>query len=977
MGEVNENEDYISLKPSFIGGAEKARRNARKRMYQPRQKKSGATSNKRWDNRNGAISPYPKSMREYERFFGSLLSSSVTELKQSETDGNSHRKVMQQASSLLNVPSIPSPPYLQQKLASLEGSNDARTHHLIQRSSSILSNASSYSNTSSSSGTYDNARSYYMANAPLILEESRYTIVDSLLKTRTSYNKRGSGSFTLELLSIEEKYPKLATRQRECAPLILNFQIANDSTPKKQQSNNDKSSKWTRPGSVLLLHQRNEENASESSGVLACIVPNGNWKSSSSSSSMQLLSLMIFRRDDLDLSQLSMEDDAQNNNKTDQNPVFYATALTTLIGQVRQMEACLRMVKVSFMRKLLGQKNATHIRFGNSSSEEEEEEEEEEEVVGEVLNDDIGGTKLQRGYYVDEEENGSSSSAEEEEEDDNNLAGLLAKLSKLNLTQDRAAKKFLESPKESLILVQGPPGTGKSTFLVNVICRRLAGNPNARLLVTAPTNKAVTVLAERFLNVVNSGDDDDNDLSCKCNAVLVGVEDKLISPSSKNEAEYIAAESLSSSLRSIFVYTWIESLKNEYISLLGSLKCLHDSKWQTSTEPDDMSIDMLVARAEKLKIKISMSIPSEKSACSLARNIAQQLRATAAAKLWEDSNLKNENEDLQCSASTSQIEMAISSAEDLIETLNEMESPTQELLATARVIFCTLSTAGASIIKQTRRIDDLLIDEAAAATEPEICIPFHLRPQRLLAVGDPLQLPPTIMSRHAADMGLSTSMHERLMYQCGNEHFMLDHQYRMRPDISQFPCEQFYNGKIMNGKNVARETYTSNISLPTKSSYSFINIRGEEYQTHPSGSYANEAECTAVLKLVEKIAARKVSGWDSSDKLRIITFYAGQVTQLRRLLFKKGFGNVLVATVDSSQGCEADVVIISFVRSSSKKGVRHAAGFLADDRRINVALTRARHQLICVGDASGTLGTQGSKTLKNLVNDAKQRGCLI
>ena len=78
------------------------------------------------------------------------------------------------------------------------------------------------------------------------------------------------------------------------------------------------------------------------------------------------------------------------------------------------------------------------------------------------------------------------------------------------------------------------------------------------------------------------------------------------------------------------------------------------------------------------------------------------------------------------------------------------------------------------------------------------------------------------------------------------------------------------------------------------------------------------------------------------------------------------------------QGCEADSVIVSFVRSSSKKkGVRAAAGFLADDRRINVALTRARHQLVCVGDANGTLSQQGSSTLKNLVSDAKRRGTLL
>lgn len=240
-----------------------------------------------------------------------------------------------------------------------------------------------------------------------------------------------------------------------------------------------------------------------------------------------------------------------------------------------------------------------------------------------------------------------------------------------------------------------------------------------------------------------------------------------------------------------------------------------------------------------------------------------------------------------------------------------------------------------------------------------------------------LQLPPTIMSRYAADVGLGVSMHERLMHQCGKSFVMLDCQYRMRPQISLFPCSQFYNGSIMNGTNVTCESYASNLSLPSKGTYSFIDIKGSEHQLS-GGSYANEAECAAVVKVVQEIArhSANIPGWHSTDKIRIITFYQGQVILLRQRLRERGLGNVLVATVDSSQGCEADIVIISFVRSSSKRGVRHAAGFLADDRRINVALTRARHQLICVGDATGTLGVEGSETLKKLVADAKQRDCI-
>lgn len=334
------------------------------------------------------------------------------------------------------------------------------------------------------------------------------------------------------------------------------------------------------------------------------------------------------------------------------------------------------------------------------------------------------------------------------------------------------------------------------------------------------------MLAERFLNVVNSEVGEDN-LLCKCNAVLVGVEDKLISHTgAKNEAEYISPDALSSSLRSIFVYTWIETVKNECLSLLESMKCIRDAKSNISlTGQCEVSLNSLSARAEKVKSKLSMSIPSERSVCNYAKNALQQLKAAAAAELWEESI---QTDDLDCSSCVLQLEIAISHVEDLVKSLDDVD-PTHELLATARVIFCTLSTAGASILKQTKRIDDLLIDEAAAATEPEICIPFHLRPQRMLAVGDrkfiscihpciivsaliltcilsqikALQLPPTIMSRHASDLGLSTSMHERLMNEVGNEYFMLDHQYRMRADISRFPCSQFYDGKIMNGKNVS------------------------------------------------------------------------------------------------------------------------------------------------------------------------------
>ena len=95
---------------------------------------------------------------------------------------------------------------------------------------------------------------------------------------------------------------------------------------------------------------------------------------------------------------------------------------------------------------------------------------------------------------------------------------------------------------------------------------------------------------------------------------------------------------------------------------------------------------------------------------------------------------------------------------------------------------------------------------------------------------------------------------------------------------------------------------------------------------------------------------------------------------IQNLLRRHGLGHVLVSTVDSSQGSEADMVIISFVRSRKKLGSK-TVGFLDDDRRINVALTRAKYIRICIGNSS-YLSNSGVKTLSALVHDGKKHNLI-
>jgi superfamily I DNA and/or RNA helicase len=139
--------------------------------------------------------------------------------------------------------------------------------------------------------------------------------------------------------------------------------------------------------------------------------------------------------------------------------------------------------------------------------------------------------------------------------------------------------------------------------------------------------------------------------------------------------------------------------------------------------------------------------------------------------------------------------------------------------------------------------------------------------------------------------------------------------------------------------------YTAPILLLQGQSYSFLQVHGRERQSR-SGSFENELEAQAVVELVEQLqraSCRAPGNWQSVDRIRIITFYQAQVHLIKRLLRnRRGLGDIVVATVDSSQGCEADIVIVSFVRSNTGRPEKSSVGFLSDDRRLNVALTRGK-----------------------------------
>jgi hypothetical protein len=111
----------------------------------------------------------------------------------------------------------------------------------------------------------------------------------------------------------------------------------------------------------------------------------------------------------------------------------------------------------------------------------------------------------------------------------------------------------------------------------------------------------------------------------------------------------------------------------------------------------------------------------------------------------------------------------------------------------------------------------------------------------------------------------------------------------------------------------------------------------------------NETELDIIFNLLTlrtELASERLSA--ASEKVMVITFYAAQARRLQDHLQQASRPDVLVMTVDSAQGSETDYVILSCVRCN---GGHDIGRFVADDRRVNVAMSRARKQLIVVGSS--------------------------
>ncbi|XP_074536757.1 putative helicase mov-10-B.2 [Halichoeres trimaculatus] len=303
--------------------------------------------------------------------------------------------------------------------------------------------------------------------------------------------------------------------------------------------------------------------------------------------------------------------------------------------------------------------------------------------------------------------------------------------------------------------------------------------------------------------------------------------------------------------------------------------------------------------------------------------------------------------------------------------------PAKEHLMEYQIMVTTLKTAARLVTGgiPSNFYSYIFVDEAGQATETECIIPIaglhEMWTCQIVLAGDPKQLGPVVTSRMANKYGFGLSLLERLMrdfdiYKRFNGYFVtkLLRNYRSHPSILKVPNELFYEGEL--------QPYASEDICCVYCNWDYLPKKGFPVVFHGvAGSDESDANCTSVYNTAEVEVMKKylkalISHLEKKgvteigpNQIGIITPYTKQVEKIQEALrtdkdlMEKNLENILVGTVEKFQGRESQVIMVSAVRSNPRmtdENYKFTLGFVKDEKRFNVAMTRAQALLIVFGD---------------------------
>lgn len=317
------------------------------------------------------------------------------------------------------------------------------------------------------------------------------------------------------------------------------------------------------------------------------------------------------------------------------------------------------------------------------------------------------------------------------------------------------------------------------------------------------------------------------------------------------------------------------------------------------------------------------------------------------------------------------INTRIQKARDTINIINEWEQEmnSNQNYALNDIIMQSVNLVGATCIgiNSQKRFSDLqfdvtIIDEAGQIQVHNALVPMSVS-NKLIMLGDHKQIPPMAdpdVIETLNDRAIDTELYEKSLFEVmyvnlpDSNKQMLDTQFRMPGEIADIISEWFYEGKYLSAE-IKRGVKSL---IPAISDKPFVIIdtsdsqnrfetevkKGELTERH------NDLECNIIVDICLML---KKQGFNFSE-VGVISALKAQVNRIKEKMiaagFEKGIVNETVATLDSFQGQERKIILYSFTRSAKKSSKATRVGFLTELRRLNVAMSRCKQNIVLIGD---------------------------
>jgi serine/threonine protein kinase len=542
----------------------------------------------------------------------------------------------------------------------------------------------------------------------------------------------------------------------------------------------------------------------------------------------------------------------------------------------------------------------------------------------------------------------------------------------LNDDQLGAFKKLYSHGPVSLL--QGPPGTGKTDFIAAFLNYIVQVEGAKHVLIVSQSHEATNnalgraiALAEHLgqpLEVVRVGDD--GQLSDEVRFVGVSALQESYRERFKAQAvSRIAALGPRLGLPRAFVEEYADAfwhlkrLVREISSIDLRLKTPEDDEREELLQKKRGRTESLTARLRSLLGEVPEEVEVEESLFQLKQNLSVR-------------------HEVRSPDAVERLDKLVSISQEWVDVLGASSGNFAEFLARTRSIVAgtCVGIGRWNLGIAENKYDWVLIDEAARCTPSELAVAMQVG-RRILLVGDHFQLPPfykdevrAAVSRRLR-LGLDSDVFDSDFERAFESEYghlssaALGTQYRMAEDIGALVSDCFYSERrrpLRAGRPNPPDYYQHALE-PLDRQILWVDSAGlaDGVSVETGRSLRNVGETRVVMAVLRSILENdalvtglieEVGGFEHAP-IGVIAMYSAQVDDIRRAIARAEWMGarrqlVRVDTVDSYQGKENRIVVVSLVRNSKKGG----PGFLSSPNRLNVAISRAMDRLVVVGASS-------------------------